>query len=691
MQFIVKLRTLLLVSRYYYILFFIVISFSFMYVNIERKSIYDINQNEFILYINDYKTDGNKLTLELNGKEKLIGNYAFNEEKEKEEFIHNFKIGDYIKINGELVIPKNNTVPNTFNYKKYLYNKGIFYTLKIEKFEIYKKNRNLFLKIKNVFYNKLNKINNNEYLYAFILGEKSYINKDIYNSFSTNGITHLFALSGLHVGVLSSIIFFFIRKLKISEMFKYIIVFIFLILLSFITGFSASIMRASLLFILIGINKIYYFFIKTENLLLVCGSILLIINPFLIYDLSFLLSFTITYFILLNINNFSKSYIKSLLEVSFISFLASLPIIINNFYNINLLSILNNLFFVPYVSFIIYPLSLFIFVCPVFINIYQLLINVMEKVSMMLINVDFLNIYMPKTNFIFILIHYILLILWIKTKKTMYLIIIIILLVINYMIPYLDNNTYIYFTDVGQGDSILIVSKNNKSILIDTGGSIKYEREKWEIKNNEFSLMKSSLIPFYKSIGLKKIDYLIITHGDEDHIGNAKDLINNFKVENIYINKGEINSYEEELDYKILDNDIKIDNVFVYSLNDKIYDNENDNSLILNIKINNFNMLFMGDANVKEEKYIIKNYDLKNIDILKVGHHGSKTSTCKEFINVINPKYSIISVGENNRFNHPSKSVLDTLNASILYRTDISGSILYKISGDGFDIKAYSP
>jgi len=101
--------------------------------------------------------------------------------------------------------------------------------------------------------------------------------------------------------------------------------------------------------------------------------------------------------------------------------------------------------------------------------------------------------------------------------------------------------------------------------------------------------------------------------------------------------------------------------------------------------------MFMGDASVKTEKEILKKYNLEQIDVLKVGHHGSKTSTSKEFINEINPKYSIISVGENNKFKHPNKEALDNLEKSKIYRTDQDGSILFKIKNNKLKIETCVP
>ena len=136
---------------------------------------------------------------------------------------------------------------------------------------------------------------------------------------------------------------------------------------------------------------------------------------------------------------------------------------------------------------------------------------------------------------------------------------------------------------------------------------------------------------------------------------------------------------------------IEIDNVKIYNINSVLYDNENDNSLVLLVVINNLKFLLMGDASIKVEKNLITNYDLSDVDVLKVGHHGSKSSSSKEFIDEINPKYSIISVGKNNRYGHPNDSVLDNLDNSKIYRTDKDGSIMFKINNNKLQTETCPP
>ena len=183
-------------------------------------------------------------------------------------------------------------------------------------------------------------------------------------------------------------------------------------------------------------------------------------------------------------------------------------------------------------------------------------------------------------------------------------------------------------------------------------------------------------------------------------MGEAINLVNNFKVEKAIFNCGEFNELEQEL-IRVLDKKkipyyscikgLNIDDNKLYFLNNQDYGNENDNSSVIYTELNDYKFLFMGDAGIEVEENLIKKYNLKDIDVLKVGHHGSKTSSSKEYIDEINPKYSIISVGKNNRYGHPNKEVIDNLIDSKIYRTDQDGSIMFKIKNNKLKIETCSP
>ena len=695
-----KLRTILLHDYIYYILLSITVLITIINILIPRQSIYNENIKSIRAKIISSSITGDKLNLTIKNKEKLLITYYFKSKQENINFQKNYHLGDIIEVKGDLSIPKKNTTKYLFNYNSYLKHKNIYYTVTSTNIKKLSNNKNIYFKLKNVIVNLSEK---NAYLKTFLLGDKSNLSTKVMSSYQENGISHLFAISGMHIALLSSLITRFLKKFKVTEEKRYYITSTILIIYLLLVGFSPSILRGVLFYLLFSLNKVYYFYVKPVNIFIVILSVSLLINYNYVFDIGFWYSFVISFSLIVTSKYLtSNKYLLGLLKTSIISFLVSIPISLYSFYQMNISSIFYNLFFIPYVSIIVFPLSLITLVVPILLPIYEILIKILEEVSLFLSHNRLLILTFPRINFVFYIIYYILIIIFIKgllTKNYYKLIPLFVVLLIHYIYPYFQKNLIIKAIDIGQGDSILLYS-GRETVLIDTGGIVSHTKSSWAKSNKEYSIVKNTTIPLLKSSGIRKIDYLILSHGDYDHMGEAINLVNNFKVDNVIFNCGPYNDLEQEL-IKVLDkkkisyykelSELSVFNNKLYFLNTSIYNNENDNSNVLYFNYNNYQFLFMGDASIEKEKDILNEYSIEDIDFLKVGHHGSDTSSSKEFIDIMNPKYSIISVGENNRYNHPKKSVLNTLSNSKIYRTDQDGSIMFKIKKNKLRIETYSP
>ena len=674
-----KLRKILLLNYLYIFLLVIVLLISAIRIfTYQKNSI----SNNITSSINSYQITEEKLVLYLN-KYKVICNYYFKSNKEKDYYKDYIKVGDIYNVKGVIKVPEEPTTKGLFNYKKYLRTKDIDYIMTIKSIKKIKSTNNLFYIFKRSI---IKRLNNNPYLYTFLLGDKSLISKDVLSSYQGNGISHLFAISGMHISLLSGIILKVLRK--INENKRYLITGILLFIYLLLVGFSPSILRGVLFFYIFNINKIYYFYINKINLYIVVLSITLLINPFYIFDIGFLYSFSISLILLIKSDYLNtSSYFKSLFRTSLLSFFISLPISLYNYSSINVLSIILNLFYVPLVSIIIFPLSLIVFLVPKLSVIYNYLIKVLENTSLLFTKIEITKLVFIRLNiFYYIILLIIIYLIIIKSTKRIY--IVLIVLFIHYLYPIIINNNFIEFIDVGQGDST-IIHYNKKTILIDTGG----------IVGSNNSIVKNTTINILKQKGIKKIDYLVLTHGDYDHMGEANILIESIRVEKVIFNCGSYNYLEKELIKSLKENNIKyyscikelnINNNKLYFLQTKDFGNENDNSNVIYIEVDGHKLMFMGDASSTTEKEILKKYNISNIDVLKVGHHGSSTSSSIEFIEEINPKYSIISVGKNNRYGHPNKEVLNNLEKSKIYRTDNQGSIIFRIKNNELKIETCS-
>ena len=666
-------------SRY---LFKIIFILSIIYVVVVTKCItyqskYSVSDNSFIVKILEIKKDEDKISMLVKGKELLKATYYY---KNNSEY-NDIDIGDIIEIKGDLKEPSNNTVPNTFNYKEYLYNKKIYFTLNINSIKKIENNTNLIYYIKSIISNRINDITNSSpYLQTFILGDKSYIDDNINNTYRDNGISHLFSISGMHISLISGILFYLIKRISYNNYYNYGVVITFLLLYTFLLGMIASVIRTIVMYILFAINKLFNLKIKSADLMLFVLVICIIINPFIVYDIGFQYSYIISFTLIVLRDKIKKinNYILKSLYISYIAFIVSFPITIYNFYQVNIISIPLNVIVIPLVSIIIFPLSIITFIFPFLDNILYILIKFLEFVSINIDKIEFTKIIFAKPNILVIILYYALI--YMSLYKRKYLIFLILLILFNKCYRYIYPFMNVTFLDVGQGDSILISFPYNKgNILIDTGG----------IYNSSYSIAKNKTIPYLKSIGITCLDYIIITHGDYDHMGESINLVKEFKVNKVIFNIGNYNDLELELIDILKEKNIKyyqnikkinMDANILYFLNTREYNDENNNSSVIYLIYNNIKFLFMGDSGIDRENDIIKKYNLDNIDILKVGHHGSNTSSSKYFIDKINPKYSIISVGKNNWYGHPNDEVLNNLKDTIIYRTDIDGSIIFKIN-----------
>ena len=667
-----RLRHILQSKHLIKIITIIIFIITLLYTNYYPfKSKYTKDDKEFIGIVTKYEVKEDKITIEIKAKEKLLITYKYQDKE-----FNNLSYGDKIKVKGTLITPSKNTNQNTFNYQKYLYYKKIYYLVEATSINKIANNHNYLYTIKNTLYQKINKLKSSNYIKTLLFCDNT-LSKEIKESYRINGISHLFSVSGMHINFFVSIIYLYLNKITYNKRIKYLITNIFII--TYLILFpSSSLLRSAVMSILYSINYLLKLKIKKMDILLLTLGVSLLINPFIIYDLGYIYSYTITFFLVLSSSTLKKkNKINKIIYISLLSFLVSIPITIYNSYEINIISILLNIILVPIISIIILPLTILTYIFPILDSILYLFTNTLETISLFISKINITKIIFPKPSLLIIVLYYIIFLLSYQNKKYFYLNII--LFIIIYISPYLNSNFEVVMFEVGEADCHLIKYPYNKNtILIDTG-------------KNEYKI-KNEVIPYLKSIGIKKIDYLIITHGDEDHIGGSITLINNFQVKNVILNKGTFTDLEKELiknlnkkkiTYQININKINLSNHTIYLLNNTKYNNENDNSIITYFTYQKYKFLYMGDASITTEDNLLENYNLNNISILKVGHHGSNTSSSKDFISQINPSISLISVGENNIYHHPNKEVINNLSKSRIYRTDINNMTKLTINSKG--------
>ncbi len=662
-----KRLKILFTSNFLYIALMI-LSAIYLFIStvfIKYESVYNINDNYIEGIITDYERNEEVVKLEVSAKEKIIVYTTLTDTSNL--------LGSKIKATGNLQSIRNNTLPNTFSYKNYLYYNKIYYIFYATDIQVINSS-NIFYTIKNNLINHINKYSTKEYLHTFILGNKDYLSDNTYNIYQDLGTAHLLAISGLHISLFIGILNKILNRFK----YKSIIIFTYLLFYLFITNYAISILRCFIYYILKIINKYLNLNINNIKLLILCFILLIVYNPFNIYLLSFQYSFIITFFIMLY--KPKKNKLINILNISIIAFLASLPITVNANYEVNILSIISNIILVPFISYIVYPLSLITFIFPFLDNIFSIVIYVLENINYIIYKYIFYVIYIPKTNIIIVFIYYIFLYLTLKSKK--FIIALIICIYLSKLLLKLDSNYYIYFLDVGQGDSTLLISPyKSEVILIDTGGNLNYD-------------LSESVSNFLKSIGINKIDVMVLTHGDYDHLGEFIELSYKISIDSVIINNNTINEEEGKiiaLDYKLVNN---IDSNYFKANNINLYtsEDENESSLVYYFNLYNTSVLLPADITSELLSDIVNNYNINPL-IYKVAHHGSKYNTTNELIKNINPYYAIISAGYNNKYNHPHEEVINILeNHNVkIYDTSKDGTIMFKISENTMNIYTYKP
>ena len=528
----------------------------------------------------------------------------------------------------------------------------------------------------------------------------------------------------------------------------------------FITNFSPSITRAGIMGILILFSKLIYRKNDIYTSLSISLFLILIYNPFLIQNLGLQLSYggvvgivifnkSILKF-LKNIKVKNKVYkyrikpkiqkyldkIKEIISVSISVQIAILPIILYNLNTVNPYFLISNLV----LSLLIGPIVIlgFLFIIIVCLNtaiaeIISPIISIGIKILNFISNIGklpFSKNYVPTPSLFSILIYYLFLIVLffvyniysskkpnktqIRAKnlialmkiklrqnrpKVKYILAIIIFL--SLAIKLIPENLKIHFIDVGQGDSSLIITPQNKTILIDGGGS----------SSSDFDVGKSTLIPYILDRGFIKIDVVIISHFDQDHIAGILTVLQELKVGKVYISKQiEISENYEKFFEIVNDKKIKVYEVVagnrihieknlyfdvLWPTENQIATNVlNNNAIVCNLHYRDFSMLFTGDIEEIAEKEILELYSQHNnllkTNILKIGHHGSKTSSTSEFLDVLKPQIAVIGVGKNNKFGHPNDGVLQRINDlnCKIFRTDLNGEISIEVNKNSkFKIK----
>lgn len=634
--------------------------------------------------------------------------------------------GDKIIVNGKLQPPRQPSNPGGFNYPAYLAHQGIFYICTVKKTDDIKiiSHADSFLKGVDCFRHRGEELSSKilpdretSILMGMLLGKKEAIDPERYEDFQKMGIVHLFAVSGLHVGFLLLLNGWLSTLLGISPRTKMITGIILLILYGTMVGWPVSVRRAALMGSL-GLIA-YYSGRKNSliNVLAISGIIILLINPCSLFTISFQLSFLATWgliylFPLLRdiFPRKGRAWDMILLPVS--AQLAVLPLTAFYFNLFTPVSIISNILvsylaggavILGFLAFLssFFPLLATAFLLPAGMLV-ELILLIVELIK--LIPAGYLRVATPGPGLL--LMYFIALsclVFSIKRKSFRSGITALASFMLFILLLLLPAGVHdrgimeIVFIDVGQGDAILIKTPQGKFILIDGGGSYFYD------------VGKNTLLPYLYHRGIRKIDLLINTHPDNDHLDGIETVVKDMKTAGIAV---PTSLYNDDA-YRYLKIAAKQKHVPVIGLHagqqielggarlEVMYPGSqeadgqdyNDNSLVCRVSLGKFSILLTGDIEAKAIEDLQRNGRLRAATVVKVPHHGSKSSADADFYRYTMPQYAVISVGRNNCFGHPHQKVIDILaNQQIrVLRTDRDGAIILQTDGKELRVKRTLP
>jgi competence protein ComEC len=549
-------------------------------------------------------------------------------------------------------------------------------------------------------------------LEALLLGERRRMDPLITQSLQKSGLYHLFAISGAHIAIISFLLFSVLRLIRISTRLSYALVLINLILFALLVEGRPSVIRATIMASAFLLGKLFWKNVHLLNTISMSAFFILFLNPLSLFSLGFQLTFTATFSILLFFPQIIKYLpklpwrISEILCLSLTAQIGVLPLIARTFNRITFSSLFLNFAALPLVGlimgcgFIFLPLSFFSpFLAQMLAKGINFLINILLKCSHLLDWVPSISYRIPTPHtatifgyFLFLL--FLLLPLKIKWQKltTFFCFLAFLVILITYPFPSHSSSLKVSFIDVGQGESMLIEFPGYKKMLVDGGGFPK----------NSYDIGERVVSPFLWSKGIKKIDFLVLTHAHPDHLNGLKSIVNNFKIGEFWeaCIPSEDKNYEEFI--TLLPHSVPRKRVFrgrSFQVGDirieafhpprgdpyvsTIYNNQ---SLVLKMTHGHISFLLTGDIEAKAEEQISKFSTNLQSQILKSPHHGSRSSSSTAFLQAVKPRLVVISASKGNIYGFPHKEILERYKrfGIKIYRTDNHGAV--EISSDGHRI-----
>ncbi|MFP7477846.1 DNA internalization-related competence protein ComEC/Rec2 [Terribacillus saccharophilus] len=628
--------------------------------------------------------------------------------QDSSETIPGLSRGAQCDIKGRIILPDPATNPGQFDYQRYLRQQGIFYEIELQNREDISCSGttqfNHLVDVRHAFLEKADKTLDSHtaaWVQAMIAGEDSNLDEKTVELFNRWSLSHILAISGMHIALFSAILFFVFTKLQIFTIEKtYWFLFMFLAVYPVFGGGEPSVWRSALMVMLIMILMRFRIKLPIIDSISIVFLLLLVLDPHYLYHIGFQFSFLVSLALLLSARLYTGSFISALLETSLLSQLVILPLQVSQFYFLNPLSVLMNLFAIPFYTFIAIPLllliSILLYPLPRFAALLGEFFRFLNELVILFIQwIDDAAFYPWVTGQLplgFSLVYFLVLVLfcaaWEKgrrSKALWYGALLTAIPLAAALLPYASGTGYVTMLDIGQGDAFVIELPYRRGVyVIDAAGSVGKDFKPTD-KN-----FKQVIQPYLYERGIVKVDGIFASHADHDHIGSIGMLTEEFHVDwvrtSAYFDLSKANLWDADTEIipwkageilRLPGWDIQL----LAPFRDK--KDPNQNSLVMYTKLGGKSWLFTGDIGKEEEMEITRQYPSLRADVLKVGHHGSNTSTDPAFLQQVKPETAFISAGRKNRYGHPSPEVVESLSQQNIriWRTDTDGAVVYAFSG----------
>ncbi|MHA6260353.1 DNA internalization-related competence protein ComEC/Rec2 [Sporosarcina sp. CAU 1771] len=673
------------------------------------------------------KIDGNRIKGFVNTSDDKIyyTSYTFKDENEKTKYIALRFSSTVFTYSGSIKESVNPSHKYAFDMNKYLKMNGASGVFEAETLLSIKEHTNLSIRLSEQR-GKLTTHIETKFppslvteAKALLLGDRSGLDEEESSIYRRLGITHLFAISGLHVGLLIVMMREFLLRLQIRRGSVDLLLITLMPLYAVVVGGAPSVWRAVSVAVMALLLSLGGRKIRLDNALAVSAIVFIFLHPYIVFQPGFQLSYLAALALVLSSKILAKS--KSFIGISFhvtaISQLALYPVLLIHFYELSLSSFFVNILFVPLYSIIILPVNIlllattwaFVPLADLMFAIYVPFREIIRVATVWLSELPY-QLWTPgklgpiEATFAVAGVLYF----FVKYEEGVALkyclpFLLVPALVIQFL-PYTNNSLQVTYLDVGQGDSIVIELPFRKAVyVIDTGGTVDFFENDWKSPMKRFEVGRNIVVPFLKGQGITKVDKLILTHPHADHIEGADEVLEELRVKEIHITPG--SETESEMDEVLKIATSKV--VPIYGMRDEVSWEEgifkfayvspqegmfslNDRSLALFMMTPELNFLFTGDMEKEAEINFINKYtdvDFGRI-ILKAGHHGSKTSSTESFINKLHPELTIFSAGRGNMYGHPHEEVMerfDRLNLPTMSTAEY-GSITIKVEQGAYSI-----